>query len=96
MSNISIVRQPIFIRNGKTLDGKATYKDYGMSYAMVVNAEGVIVNSGMIPSGKNEYCDVLRSNASSNPVEIILDLMPIVRDNPDVGLDATGNYPGRY
>ena len=87
-----IILQPILVRNGKigTYQG---YIDYGMQIITIIDSNGGIIKTGMTPSGNRLYPNMTRALARSG---FIGHELPIVRDNPDVGDEATGNYPGYY
>lgn len=87
-----VVLSPILVKNGKigTYQG---YKDYGMQYCTILDENGKIIMTGMTPSGDRVYPDL---TGALNSNGYIGHEMPIVRDNPDVALDPTGNYPGSY
>ena len=92
---MDLLRQPILVRCG-SVNGRPTYKDYGMQYAEVVDSNGLILKAGYMPSGFREYDNILRGDESANPGEYAGYVTPQIRDNPDVGLEATGGYPGHY
>ncbi len=88
---IQIVIRPILVKSGKA--GKYQgYRDYGFARMLVLNSTGGIIKSGLTPWGHRSYPDHTKGSHSGYlGLEI-----PVVRDNPDVGDDATGSYPGRY
>lgn len=87
-----IILKPIWVKSGKIGTYQA-YKDYGMQICTLLNAKGGIVKTGMTPSGDRLYPNLTKILSESG---FIGHELPIVRDNPDVALDATGNYPGYY
>ena len=87
---MDILKQQILVRCG-SVNGRPTYKDYGMQYAEVVDSNGLILKAGYMPSGFREYDDKQRI-----PLDYAGHVPPHIRDNPDVGLEATGGYPGNY
>ena len=92
---MDVLMQQILVRCGN-INGRPTYKDYGMEYAEFVDSNGLILNAGYMPSGFREYNDITRGSNSMNPGQFAGHANSIIRDNPDVGLEATGSYPGHY
>lgn len=88
---IQIIIQPYLVKSGKfgTYQG---YRGYGMARMSVLNDNGGLIKSGLTPWDFRSYPDPTKG-AHSGYIGIEI---PEVRDNPDVGNDATGSYPGKY
>lgn len=96
MADLNIIFQPILVRYGK-IGTYQLYRDYGMQFFTILNPNGGALMTGMTPSGPRLYPDNnINSTGGTLDQEYNGHEMPLVRDNPDVGLDATGNYPGNY
>lgn len=88
---IQIIIKPYLVKSGKS--GKHQgYRGYGFARMLVLNSSGGIIKSGLTPWDWRSYPDPTKGSHSGYlGIEV-----PEVRDNPDVGNDATGSYPGKY
>ena len=88
---MQIIIRPILVKNGG-VGGFQGYKGYGMARMTVLNDTGGIIKAGLTPWDFRSYPDPTKgAHLGFIGLEI-----PVVRDNPDVGDDATGSYPGKY
>ena len=80
---MEIVRQRIFVPNGKTEDGRQLYRDYGMAHISVGNVAGLEMSG--------EYVKRHDPVPNDNAGIAVGELMPQIRTNPGRHADeATG------